>query len=429
MKTVQLYIPYKEVGLSILERKETPLSLMFETILRLVESGVVDVTEMSTFLGLNINVYKEIIAQMEFEDLINISEYNIKITSYGKTSLESQKKILTHKAQINQVMVDLITGEIQKDEYKLYYKRPLHNCPYLDEMINIDIDYIREKTTSIQRIHLQDKHNAGVELFDQSNLESLYRILDIVYDDIKYSPLICFIYANQADNTLMFTCEDQRYDEAVSAQVNDNLPGTAVLFEASTKNYLYGFPITNDAMRRKLADLETKLIDRTKHTVAPAEIEELYYSDRALLEGEINDLLRSIADNKPQKLMILSCRMKSYLHDNVLMDELISTTSRTELLFAYSALEYKISESVEFIRKNLSAKEKSRISFIEIPSHTPLQHTIIVSLPGYAIIEYYDVLEIGQGRRLLKQIPYISFGKTNVAKAEKCILELISLEQ
>lgn len=426
IKTARLFIPYKEVGLSILERKEIALSLMFETVLSLIESGVNDINSMSIFLGVDVDVYKEIIAQMEFEDLISISEYIIRITPHGKNSLESLKKIVTNKTQLNQIMVDLITGEIQDNEYRAYYNRPQQNCPYLDGTISIDIDYFREKISVLQSIYFYNKQAEGIELSNSPQIETLYRVLDIVYDKIVYLPQLCYVYINNEDKSLLFTCEDKKYDEVISTQFLDSIPGALYLFESESGCYKYNYSINSQSLKNNLLQLTATLKERERKIIDADEIKKLYYSDRALLDGELRDMLRGVSENNPQKVIVLSCRMKSFFQDNVLIDELISTTPRSDILFMYSPSEYKIGNSIEYIKSRLSTKEVGRVNFIELPSYIELDHTLILSYPGYVILEYYEILLTKpRNSKLLKSVAYISFDSQCVTQADHLIMDFI----
>ncbi len=56
VKSTEIFVPYKEVGIECLTREVTEINLFFESILKFIEIGVQDIDEIAQILGVGYNI-------------------------------------------------------------------------------------------------------------------------------------------------------------------------------------------------------------------------------------------------------------------------------------------------------------------------------------------------------------------------------------
>ena len=429
IKRAIVYIPYREVGLSILERKEVHLSFVYETVLRLLVQGVNDIEQMSKLLGLDINIYKEIIAQMAIEDLLSISELSITIAPKGKQALHDLTKIVIAKGQINRVFTNLITGEIETQELNDCDDRPNPNYMCLDKCTTVDIKFFRDHFSEIEMIYNKDKIDEVIFATRSEEKDTLYRILDVVYQETRYRATNCFVYINEEDSSLLFSFENDKnsiYAATAMSQVSNNVIGALNLFNES-------FELSNPTTQlyystekgQALSDLIRVIEQRTKTTIPIQEIEERYYKERYMLDGEIKDILMNCYEYKPKNIIICSACMKDFLKDNSLIDMLLSTGSSTAITFIYNGKEYGIDKSIKWILDHATERDKNRLMFHALEEKDFIDYTIILCQPGFLINVVYEKVKDNKQRCLLKEISDISFDTIKINEAFKKLSDIL----
>lgn len=424
IKRAIVYIPYQEVGLSILERKETHLSFVYETVLKLLAQGVNDIDQMSILLGLDINIYKEIIAQMAVEDLVNVCEMSITLSSKGKQALQDLIKIVIAKSQINRIFTNLVNGEIETEEHNNFCDRPKPNCMCLDQCLKVDIQFFRDRFAKIENTYNKDKIDEVVFTTQSKERETLYRILDIVYQETRYLATNCFVYINDEDSSLLFSFENDKnslYAATAMSQVSNNVVSAMNLF----REYELSNPqiklCYSEEKEQALKELIGLIEQRAKTTIPTEDIESHYYVDRYMLDGEIKDVLLNCNDYKPQNITVCSSYIKDFLQDNNLIDMLLSLNPSITITFVYNNKEYGIDKSIEWILKHATDKDKKRLAFYALPDETSTNYTVIVCQPGFVINVFYEKIKDNKQHCLLKEISDISFDPNKIDEAIKNI--------
>ena len=367
IKRITVYIPYQEVGISILERKEVQLSFVYETVLMLLAQGVNDIDHMSLLLGIDSDIYKEIIAQMAVEDLLTVSEMSITLAPKGQQALKDLIKIVIAKSQINRVFTNLVTGEIDVEEHNTFYDRPNPNSMCLDQCLKVDTEFFRKHFAIIEDIFYKDKVDEVFFANRSEERHTLYRILDIVYEETRYLATNCFVYTNDEDSTIMFSFENDKnslYAATAISQVSGNVVSAMNLFVGNRKLFYTQAKLCYSAEKdQALKELIGLIEQRSITTISTEEVEAHYYNDRYMLDGEIRDLLMSCNDYKPQEIHICTAYMKELLQDNNLIDMFLSLNSSTTISFIYNIREYGIEKSVKWILDHATEKDKRRLFF------------------------------------------------------------------
>ena len=64
IKSIKLYIPYKEIGLKTLVRKEQPLPFFYEIILKLVDCKYNEIHNISELIGVEEEILNDVVGEM-----------------------------------------------------------------------------------------------------------------------------------------------------------------------------------------------------------------------------------------------------------------------------------------------------------------------------------------------------------------------------
>jgi predicted transcriptional regulator len=416
VKRAVVYFPIKEVGLHILERKQQRLSLVYETILKLISLGIKDIEKMAELLGLEVDVYKEVIAQMSQEDIIYVTELTMGLTSKGKEALQDQKKVTVEKNQLNRIFVNQLTGEIYDDEPNSLIERPQPSNMCLDGVVNADLDYFRNNFITLSEIF--KKNSASEVIFSKTDEESyLYRIIDIAYENTHFASKSCYVYISEDDNSFMFSFEndkDSQYMTIALNQINKSYSGAQKIFDNGIQVKAQKIEY-NEEKGKALNNLLALLEKRSKTTVSTESIESLYYSDRYLLDGEIRDLLISCEEYKPKHIIIISPFIKRLFEDNYIVDILASINAENITIY-YDQTEYGVVRSLEFFARQIGDNKKDVLNLYPLYNEIDITGSKIIIDPGFQICVGYEKVQDNSGHELIKKIAEISFDKIKIQK-------------
>lgn len=414
VKRTIVYFPVKEFGLHVLQRKQQRISLIYETILKLITLGIRDLEKMSEMLGLEIDVYKEIIAQMAQEDIIYVTELTMGITDKGKEALREQKKVTIEKSQLNRIFVNQITGEIYEDEPNDLIERPQPSKMCLDGVVNADLDFFRKNFSILSDIFA--KHSSNETVFSNNEEENnLYRIIDIAYENTYFSSKCCYVYLSEDDHSYLLSFEDDKNSQYMSIalnQINNNYSGAQKLFNNDVKISVQESEIDKTKNEHLLALIDF-LEKRSKAAVPPENIETLYYSDRYLLDGEMRDLIINCNEYKPKQIVIVSPFVKRLFEDNYIVDTLASLNV-DKLLILYDKFEYGVNNSLDFLARLVGEKNKDKLKCYPLYNDIGIQGTKIIMFPGYRIDTIYTKLIDNEGHEFIKKISEITFNGEKV---------------
>ena len=174
-----------------------------------------------------------------------------------------------------------------------------------------------------------------------------------------------------------------------------------------------------------MSELVRVIGQRTKTTIPIQEIEECYYKERYLLDGEIKDILMNCNEYRPKNIIICSACMKDFLKDNGLIDFLLATGPSTALTFIYNDKEYGIDKSIKWILDHATERDKNRLTFYALKEKKFIDYTIILCQPGFIVNVVYEKVKDNQQRCLLKEISDISFDTTKINEAFKKLSSIL----
>lgn len=194
IKRQSIFIPYCEIGITCLTKEVTEINLFFETILKLIDIEVADVYEISVIMGVEFKVLKEAIVDMIEQKYIITSQNKLIMTPRGRKALADRKQVTIRKRNINELSVNMITGNIEESG-KNAFAKPSKRDLCLSEEQTITKDYLESNYAIINEIYQRNQIESNI--FNTKILQrELYKILDIAYEKLYYVKDELFILKN-----------------------------------------------------------------------------------------------------------------------------------------------------------------------------------------------------------------------------------------
>lgn len=190
--------------------KPKKLSVLQEFILKFVASGINDVAEIRTFLGMNATSINNAVAVLQKDNLISVDilQSKLKITEKGEDALKEAATIVPEYIEYP-LFVDGLIGNVYLDTRRLYTAKELRGFEI--KPINAAV----EKPT-LDGLEYEDVKRAIVSFkkshaFEQDRLEGdLQEVSDIMKTYVEYKKVNVLVFMNKSDDI-----EIQVYDGSV----------------------------------------------------------------------------------------------------------------------------------------------------------------------------------------------------------------------
>lgn len=190
--------------------KPKKLSVLQEFILKFVASGINDVAEIRTFLGMNATSINNAVAVLQKDNLISVDIFQskLKITEKGEDALKEAATIVPEDIEYP-LFVDGLIGNVYLDTRRLYTAKELRGFEI--KPINAAV----EKPT-LDGLEYEDVKRAIVSFkkshaFEQDRLEGdLQEVSDIMKTYVEYKKVNVLVFMNKSDDI-----EIQVYDGSV----------------------------------------------------------------------------------------------------------------------------------------------------------------------------------------------------------------------
>ena len=386
-----LYIPFKHIGINALVRKEIPLPLEEEMILKLLKLKYKKIRDISQFMGIEEDILGHILGEMSLKELIYVKGEIITITPKGENTLKKLLQVIIKQETISLVL-DGISGEFS-NEQNGKNKIP-RGCPCLDTNMIIDQDFLEKNISDIEKqyIDIQSAYNENASMVSNNQI---YQLIDLDYDNTVYVEKKLLIYKNSKDNDFSFEiCSNENYVAEVRKQISYS-PGMKPLLRSKMDIEKY---------HSNSGDIDSVLQENfDKLNVAIREngvdVDTLYFKNRLMLDKEYIEILLQIKDIKPQKIYISSSALDSVCTGSVIPG-LYNFCDKIPMCIVYDENDYKSKMSAQGIS---SAKKK-----INMIKDSELSKTQIILYPHCVInIEY--VPHFIAGSYILQEIPTIYF--------------------
>ena len=190
--------------------KPKKLSVLQEFILKFVASGINDVAEIRTFLGMNATSINNAVAVLQKDNLISVDIFQskLKITEKGEDALKEAATIVPEDIEYP-LFVDGLIGNVYLDTRRLYTAKELRGFEI--KPINAAV----EKPT-LDGLEYEDVKRAIVSFkkshaFEQDRLEGdLQEVSDVMKTYVEYKKVNVLVFMNKSDDI-----EIQVYDGSV----------------------------------------------------------------------------------------------------------------------------------------------------------------------------------------------------------------------
>ena len=355
IKRQDIYIPYCEIGIACLTKEVTEINLFFETILKLVDIGVSDIYEISVIMGVDFKLLKETIVDMIEQRYIITSENRLTMTPKGKKALEDRQLVTIRKKNINQIAVNMITGEIEENEKVIYSKFP-KNSICLSEEQTITKDFLDSRYAYINDIY--QKNQIETSIFKTTYLQrELYKILEIVYDRLYYVKEELLIYKNSDSDDYEFLISGDiggKYLNCFYHQVRDVVYSGMENFFERDRNFAkkhYNKSIVSLEERQTKEKLLKDLYGR--EDISDELLDEFMQTRELVDNTEIDILFSYYKEIDFEGIIILCDRMRKLLNSSIISS--INQMSKKKIWLLYDKEEYDI---MNFLNQHFGDKKK-----------------------------------------------------------------------
>lgn len=195
---VDIGLPISRIRLKVLTRYEKAIPLIEEFVLKSIEAGLNTEKDISGFLGLELNIVRDALANLfnsQDIDLIatDFQQQELKLTNQGQRTIESTKMIIPEERSYEIYFDRLLTRPCNKT--LLYSDRNLQDEgiiliePFTAKSIEID-DLDRKK---VSKILIEDRD------INMENRELLY-IKTIEWQDLSYQKATAVVYEKESQD-------------------------------------------------------------------------------------------------------------------------------------------------------------------------------------------------------------------------------------
>lgn len=361
IKRQEIYIPYREIGIVCLTKEVAEINLFFETILKLIDIEISDVYEMSTIMGIDFKLLKETIVDMIEQRYIVTSENKLVMTPKGKKALVDRKSITIRKKNINQILVNMITGDVEESGKSMESKLSKNNICLSEEQV-ITKDFLESRYVEVNDIYQKNQIEANI--FNTKLLQrELYKILGISYDKLYFlkEEILIYKHDDSADYEFVISGDiGERYLECFYRQVRDVVYSGMENFFERDWNFAqrhYNSSIVSKEERGYTRNLLKELYGR--EMILGDDLDK-YLQSRELIDNTEIETLFSYNTEIDYEGIIISCdRMRKLLNPSIV--SVINQISKKKIWLLYNKDEYDIDN---FLERQLGGK-KNDISLLE----------------------------------------------------------------
>ncbi len=423
IKRTKLYIPFLEIGINVLVRKEQQLPLLTEIILNLIDSKCSSVINISEVTGVEEEIIDNVIGEMAAANLVYIRSSNIVLTPQGETALSTLHETIIEKEEINRIFINAINGEIVELDKVL--KRPDRSGACLDEQIKIDEGYIAEQFNYFNEFY--QKRQEDLDVTDSGGMarNEIYQILSKTYENLCYLEKPLDIYMNIKDNDLVFECETEKdsiYAAMLASQMHRSVGARNFLLNKfQVERYKGNKYILDGTKIKNTNDLTSFVQANTKNRVNSEEFDNLFYVERYLIHGEFKKLLNMLSAIRPSELLISADNLSELFNDSFigLLQSIINNFDTKVAIICD-----KKDNSRQRV-KSMLMKPNTKQKNISWTEKDDLNKIVVIIDKACAITVDFIPLSVGNDF-LIKESAEITFDKKYIDKIHQEVVELLT---
>lgn len=419
LKTIKLFIPYKEIGLKILARKEQPLPIFYEIILKLVDCKYNEILSISNIMGVEEEIIIDVIGEMSINNMIYIKGDLITLTPTGKLALNDLKKNVIEKEVINNIYINSITGKIE--DLNKIHRKPEFGSPCLDAIIKITDEFITSKFNDFNEYYRKRQEDYDTKGQGVIAKNEIYQIINKEYENLCYIEETAYIYINARDNDLSYQCKndvDNIYGTNLARQINNSTGARNFLDNRFKCEKYLNENIVIDEEKRQNTEMLIKLVEsnNVNNKQNEEEIYKYYFTDRYLLEKEYLEVLLLIKSIRPSEIIISSGVLNQIMNHNIIVG-LHEALDYAKICIISDCEEYNITKLKSLIM-DVKKKRKNNIQWV---NSSVVKETNILLYPKCAINIKYKPIPVGKDF-LIHEVSDITFNSQKIGEQKEQLL-------
>jgi len=419
MKTSEVFIPFKEIGIECLTREVTEINLFFESILKLVDINVCDIDEISKILGVNYNTIKEVVVDMIDQKYVITSENKIIMTPKGRRALETRSLVTIQKRNLNQILVNMITGEIISGDVGVVVRVSKSDICLNEEKV-VDKEFLENHHNEINEIFQKFQIEDSV-FGNQSITRELYKILNLAYERLIYIKNELYIYKNPRTDEYQFAFKkdvNEQYLNSFFKQVKDIIPPSLENFFERDYSFasLHKNSISIDETLFAKTMVLEKALNECGDVINDSVLGQFQNKRYMLTDYEYKYYFDHSNDIQFELIFIVSGRLK-ILFDHSIWNEIKNLSRSKTIYIVYDENEYRIEKELNQIKSGSIKKQ----NIILIKSKGIIQNRICF-YPTMSIELFEEVYEMFKRPITLKQ-GIITYEKNEIQKITENIKE------
>ncbi len=309
--------------------KPKKISVLQEFILKFVSVGICDVSEIGSFLGMNISSINNAVAILQKDNLISVDIFQskLKITEKGEDALKEAATIVPENIEYP-LYVDGLIGNVYLDTRRLYNSKELRNFmikpinaivekPTLDDL---EYEEVNRAIISFKKNHAFEKDRLEGHLQEVSNVMKTY---------VEYKKVNVLVFMNKSNDIEIQVFDGSFRNDEYSIELQRQYNNNSSVFDFDTY------------------EVEYESDDETLLNVIPQDIidsaKSFSYKD-SILEREISNLTSQLdvikesdddekeSESATERIHFLEEKIKEMKSERKSADRILSTYDHRPLL-------------------------------------------------------------------------------------------------
>lgn len=271
---------HMEAVLTMLKKKR--LSLLQEFILKFVSTGINDISEIGTFLGINPSTINNAVATLQQESMLSVDIYKskLKLTDKGESALKEAATIIPENIEYA-IYVDGLLGTIYLDTKRLYTHKEVKTfdlTPVVPDIEKPTIDYlvyenVKRAINLFKKNHAYERDKLDGDIQEVARVEKTYveykKVSVLVFMNNKTGDIELQVYDGATRNDEYGIALQKLYnsnakvfdfDNKRDADETDEHPLTSILPKEIIEN-AKAFTYKNTSIDKEIFNLTTQLTE------------------------------------------------------------------------------------------------------------------------------------------------------------------------
>lgn len=422
VKSVKVGVPYAKIVLYITVRKELPIPIIHEAIMKLIDEKWHNYEEIRKLLGVDQDYMDTVMSELG-RSFISHYGQQLYLTNEGKAALQDMKSVKIEPEFLDDLIINQVDGSILTIG-DINLREKINSDAFINPLINIQLEYLIDKEAQIRDFY-NKKQLKNQSKTQPTIRDELYRIIKIEKSKILYYEEIMDIYLSEEDNVLEFvfnTGKGAKYDELLGSVVREQLKKHPKLLERMfDTEYFYRNRLQSVDMVPK-CDFTPMYVQRknlehymnnflSSQNSDSEAFKQLYLSDRAMFYREYRDFILDLPNNYIKELIIVSDHFYDLIGNDQIFSVIESILKKSKVYIGYMPGDFNTQRFIKDLKE--FTKNNKNLYFKELAE---IHDTTILAEPYFLINIYYRPLKI-ENNILFEEIPMITFSCKDIIES------------